>query len=206
MTIQQQVPPGYRLRHDGSMVPESTIRPIDMARDELVNEIVEQSKLLSTLISQFKATTFADIQAFVEMSAEQYGAKIGGNKGNVSLLSFDGRYKIQRAIAESISFSEQLQAAKALIDECIHTWSEGANANIRVLVNDAFQVDKEGNISIGRVLGLRRLNITDTKWQLAMQAISDAIQVVGSKSYIRVYERVGDSDRWQPVVLDVAGA
>ncbi len=198
------IPEGYRQRADGSLVPESTIKPIDMARDQLVNEIVEKAKLVSNQIAEFKVGTFADIQAFVEMSAEQYGAKLGGVKGNVTLMSFDGRYKVQRSIAESISFSEQLQAAKALIDECIHTWSEGANDNIRVLVNDAFQVDKEGNINIGRVLGLRRLNITDDKWKQAMQAISDAVQVVGSKSYVRVYERVGDSERWQPIALDVA--
>lgn len=200
----QTIPAGYRLRHDGTLVPESTIKPIDIARDELVLEIVARAKPLSTKIGEFKIRTFADIQAFVEMSAEQYGAKIGGNKGNVTLMSFDGRYKIQRAIAENITFGEQLQAAKALIDECIHAWSEGVNDNIRVLVNDAFQVDKEGNISIGRVFGLRRLEITDARWNKAMQAISDAVQVVSSKSYIRIYERVGDSDKWQPVALDVA--
>lgn len=198
------IPEGYRKRADGSLVPESTVKPIDMARDQLVNEIVEKAKLVSNQIAQFKIGTFADIQAFVEMSAEQYGAKLGGIKGNVTLMSFDGRYKVQRSIAENISFSEQLQAAKALIDECIHAWSEGANDNIRVLVNDAFQVDKEGNINIGRVLGLRRLNIIDEKWKQAMQAISDAVQVVGSKSYVRVYERVGDSEKWQPIALDVA--
>lgn len=198
------IPAGYRLRHDGTLVPESSIKPIDIARDELVHEIVARAQPLSGEIAEFKLRTFADIQAFVEMSAEQYGAKIGGNKGNVTLLSFDGRYKIQRAVSETITFGEQLQAAKALIDECIHAWSEGVNVNIRVLVNDAFQVDKEGNISIGRVFGLRRLEIKDAKWLSAMQAISDAVQVVSSKSYIRIYQRVGDSDKWEPVPLDVA--
>lgn len=201
-----QIPPGFRLKHDGSYVPETTIKPIDLARDQIVNEIVGKAKALSADISTFKAASFEDIQAFIEMSAEQYGAVVGGKKGNVTLMSFDGRYKIQRAIAENITFDERLQASKQLIDECIHTWSEGANDNIRALVNDAFQVDKEGNISIGRVLGLRRLNITDEKWQKAMQAISDAIQVVGSKTYVRVYERVGDSDKWSAIALDVAGA
>jgi hypothetical protein len=202
--MQPTIPEGYRKRVDGSLVPESTIKPIDLARDQIVNEIVEKAKLVSNQIAEFKAGTFADIQAFIEMSSEQYGAKVGGVKGNVTLMSFDGRYKVQRSIAESISFSEQLQAAKVLIDECIHAWSEGANDNIRVLVNDAFQVDKEGNINIGRVLGLRRLNITDEKWKQAMQAIGDAVQVVGSKSYVRVYERVGDADKWNPIALDVA--
>lgn len=203
-TETQTIPAGYRLRHDGALVPEANIKAIDIARDELVKEIVASAKPLSADIAKFKLETFADIHAFVEMSAEQYGAKVGGNKGNVTLMSFDGRYKIQRAVSETITFGEQLQAAKALIDECIHAWSDGVNPNIRVLVNDAFQVDKEGNISIGRVFGLRRLEIRDEKWANAMQAISDAVQVISSKSYIRIYERVGDSDKWEPIPLDVA--
>jgi len=200
----QAVPENLRLKHDGSYVPIGKIKPIDIARDDLVKEIVERAKPLSGDIAAFKLRTFADIQAFIEMSAEQYGARIGGSKGNVTLMSFDGRYKIQRAISEQITFGEQLQAAKALIDECIHTWSEGANDNIRVLVNGAFQVDKEGNISISRVFGLRALDIKDTKWLNAMQAISDAVQVVSSKAYIRIFERVGESDQWLPIPLDVA--
>ena len=53
-------------------------------------------------------------------------------------------------------------------------------------------------------LALRRLDIRDEKWQKAMQAISESLQVVGSKEYIRFYERVGDSDQYQPISLDLA--
>ena len=139
------------------------------------------------------------------MSAAEYGVKIGGSKGNVTLLSFDGRYKIQRAIAESLSFDERLQAAKELIDQCITDWSQGSSPEIRALVNDAFQVDQAGKINTGRVLGLRRLDIKDERWLKAMTAISEAVQVVGSKAYVRVYERVGDTGQYQPIPLDVAG-
>ncbi|MBJ2645055.1 DUF3164 family protein, partial [Salmonella enterica subsp. enterica serovar Typhimurium] len=71
---------------------------------------------------------------------------------------------------------------------------------------EAFDTDKEGNINTGRVLALRRLEIDDDRWQQAMQAIGEAVQVVGSRSYIRVYERVGDSDEYRPIALDIAGA
>jgi hypothetical protein len=56
------------------------------------------------------------------------------------------------------------------------------------------------------VLGLKRLNIRDEKWQRAMQAIADSVQVSGSKPYIRIYERIGDTDQFKPISLDVAGA
>lgn len=202
----QTTPDGFMKNQAGHLVPVSTIRPIDIERDKLVAEIVTQARTLNSHIANFKVRTFGDIAAFVELSAEQYGAKVGGQKGNVTLMSFDGRFKVLRAIAEHIGFDERLQAAKALIDECITDWSQGSRPEIQVLVNDAFQVDQAGNINTGRVLGLRRLQITDERWQRAMQAISEAIQVTGSKSYIRVYERVGETDEFKPIPLDVAAA
>ena len=129
---------------------------------------------------------------------------IGGKKGNVTLLSFDGRYKIVHAVQDSIKFDERLQAARALIDECAAEWTQDARSEVRVLVNEAFRTDKVGEISTGRVLALRRLEISDSRWQRAMQAISDAVQVVGSKSYVRIYERIGDSDQYASIPLDIA--
>ena len=73
-----------------------------------------------------------------------------------------------------------------------------------MLVQSAFDTDKEGKINTGRVLGLRRLDIRDEKWQMAMKAISESLQVVGSKEYIRFYERIGSSDQYQPISLDIA--
>ncbi|STY90300.1 DUF3164 family protein [Moraxella bovis] len=54
-----------------------------------------------------------------------------------------------------------------------------------------------------RVLSLRSLDINDEKWLQAMDAISDAIQVVSSKEYIRVYERDNDG-KYQQITLDFA--
>lgn len=202
--VTQTVPAGYKLDAQGRLVPESMIRPIDLARDTLVQEIVTTANELATKIAEVKARFFRDIAAFVQLSVEQYDVKVGGEKGNVTLVSFDGRYKVIRAIQETLVFDERLQAAKALIDSCLQRWSEGAQPEIKVLINDAFQVDKAGNINTGRVLGLRRLAIHDDEWQRAMTAIGEALQVAGSKSYVRIYERVGDSDKYRPISLDMA--
>ncbi|MBX3660700.1 MAG: DUF3164 family protein, partial [Ramlibacter sp.] len=153
----------------------------------------------------FKLAAMQAVADFVERSLAEYEVKTGGAKGNVTLLSFDGRHKITRQVAENLVFDERLQAAKALIDECIHTWSKGSNDNIKVLVNQAFQVDKAGKINTGRVLALRSLKITDEKWLQAMQAISDSTRVASTKAYVRFYERDDASGDYVPIVLDVAG-
>lgn len=203
MTPKVSIPPGYRADANGRLVPEAMIKPIDRTRDELVMELVRQALAMHAALVEFKGRVFNDINAFVDLSAEQYGVKFGGKKGNLTLYTFDGRYKVQVAIAEHMVFDERLQAAKHLIDECIIDWSQNSRDEIKVLVQSAFDTDKEGKINTGRVLGLRRLDIKDEKWQKAMQAISESLQVVGSKEYVRFYERVGE-DRYQPISLDVA--
>ncbi|KGQ39912.1 sulfate transporter [Gallibacterium genomosp. 1] len=189
----------------GNLTPEELVKEIDKERDALVQEWVEKAKALNTEISRFKGGIFGDIQAFVELSAEKYGAKLGGNKGNVTLYSYDGKYKIQRAINDHLQFDERIQAAKALIDECLNEWSAGSRPELKALIERAFNVDKEGNLNTSRILGLRRVDIQDPRWLNAMQAISESVQVVNSKAYVRVYERIGDSDQYQPISLDVAG-
>jgi len=205
MTAQQQIPAGYRLDGQGRLVPESLIKPIDIERDRLVRHLVDRANELNGELRDFKEVAFGDIKAFIEMSFEEYGARVGGKKGNVSLLSFDGRYKIQLAVQESIVLDERLQAARSLIDECLRDWTEGARPEVVTLVNDAFRTDTKGEIRTARVLALRRLEIVDERWQRAMKAIGEACQVVGSKEYIRVYERVGDSDQYKQISLDIAG-
>ena len=190
----------------GNLTPAELVKEIDKARDALVHEWVERGRDLSKAISHFKEGIFGDVQAFIELSAEKYGAKVGGNKGNVTLFSYDGKYKIQRAINESLQFDERIQAAKVLIDECLNEWSEGSRPELKALIERAFNVDKEGNLNTSRILGLRRVEFQDSRWQNAMQAISESVQVVSSKAYVRLYERVGETDQYVPIALDVAGA
>jgi hypothetical protein len=55
------------------------------------------------------------------------------------------------------------------------------------------------------VLALRRYEIEDERWQRAMKAIGEAVQIIGSKTYIRVFER-NAAGEYVPIALDVATA
>ena len=196
-------PDGYMENAQGHLVPLAQVKEIDLARHELVMEKVARALKLQKELGEFKAEVMDDIEAFIALSAEKYGASVGGKKGKVTLASFDGRFQIKRQISEFLTFDERLQAAKALIDECLKTWTQGSPSELRALVNDAFQVDKEGRINTGRILGLRRLDIGDDRWARAMQAISDSVQVRDVKAYFRIYER-DEHGHMRAIPLDVA--
>lgn len=200
------VPPGYWADANGNLIPVGKIKDIDKDRHKVVTGLCLAAKEESARLFGFKASAMQEISDFIDRSLAAYDVKHGGKKGNVTLPSFDGRFKIVRQMADTITFDERLQAAKALIDTCIHGWSKGSNDNIKVLVNDAFQVDAAGKISTGRVLGLRRLKITDEKWLAAMQAISDSMRVSSTKPYVRFYEMNETTGEYMAINLDVAAA
>ena len=199
-----KIPDGFREDAKGRLVPIETIKEVDLARDELVTTLVKAAEQHSTSLAAFKTEAMGTISAFITESMARYKAKFGGVKGNVTLISFDGRYKVQVQIQDRIAFDERLQAAKALIDKCLNKLCEGANPELKAFVDDVFEVDKEGKVSPTRILSLRRRNIDDKNWKRAMDAISESFSVTGSKAYLRFYKRVGQSDQYPPIPLDVA--
>lgn len=199
------VPAGYWQDADGRLIPEDMVRPLDRVRDQVVSDLVAGAIKAAAELAAFKARAFDEIAAFVERSAREYKVKLGGHKGNVSLTSYNGKYKIVRQVSETLQFDERLQVAKELIDQCIQRWGGESRPEMLILVQDAFQVDKQGKVSTSRVLGLRKHNIDDAKWKKAMAAITDSVHASSSKSYIRFYERGANGD-YRPISLDVATA
>lgn len=202
--ITATIPAGYQQDAKGNLVPESKIKTIDKVQNELVYRLCAMAKDQSAVLASFKRICGDELAAFVSLSGAEYGVQVGSDKGNVTLFSFDGKYKLVRQVSDSITFGPQLLAAKQLIDSCVHRWAAGANDNIRALVNHAFQTDKTGQINTGRVLALRQLDIADDEWLMAMKAIADSIQTLSSKPYVRFYERNDQTGEYLPIVLSVA--
>lgn len=197
-------PEGYWKDAKGKLTHESLIRPIDVERDKLVKELFNRSLAVSACLAEFKKRAFGDIQAFVALSLEQYKVDIGGKKGNVTLYSYDGQYKVIRAIQDSVKFDERILAARELIYQCVTEWTEGARPEAKAIIDHAFKTDNEGNLSVSRILSLRKLDIKDPRWVQSMDAISESLQVVSSKAYVRVYERIGETDMYRQIPLDLA--
>lgn len=190
------IPEGYMENAQGHLVPIAQVKPIDKSRDEFVKEKVAK-------IREMQQELMADTAAFVQLSAERYGAKIGGEKGNVTLETYDRKLRLVRQVSETLAFDEGLMAAKALIDECLSDWCEQAPGELRAVVEQAFRVNKEGRINTNAVLALRKLDISDERWMNAMQAIGDSLTVADTKPYIRVYER-DEFGKYHAIPLDMA--
>ena len=201
-----EIPAGYQADAQGRLVPENLIKPQERLEDQTVRKIIEHALELNAQIDRFLGHAFADVATFMDVLNDEYGVSKGGKKGNVTLSSFDGCLKVTVQVQDSLSFGPELQTAKTLFDECIAEWSEGADDKIKALVDHAFQVDKTGQINREALFSLRRLYIDDTGWLRAVQALNDSIRILGSKEYIRFYQRAKPTDKWSAITIDLASA
>lgn len=204
MTAHIEIPAGFVKNAAGHLVPEHQVRDQDKLRDNVARDLAAQAVAISESMAAFKAKALADIEDLISISLERYGVKLGGKKGNVSITTYDGEFKIERALANRLSFTEEILAAKELIYACIRKWSAGADRHLMALVDRAF-TGRNGEIRTNDVLDLMRLEIDDEDWKTAMDALRDSIQVNGKAVYIRVYRRIGD-DRYEQINLNLAGA
>ena len=198
------VPRGYWRDARGNLVHESNVRPVDRDMDEVARRIHGFGLPLSEQMWRFRAYTMSDIAAFADRVVERYGARRGGRKGNLQLMTFDGRLKVNLAQAERIAIGPEIVAAQALVEECIERWASGSRRELRALVDQAFAVGEDGTVSVAALLRLRRVEIDDDGWRRAQDAIADALRPAGKAEYIRLYRRETPVEPWQPVSLHLA--
>ncbi|MDF1778763.1 MAG: DUF3164 family protein [Rhizobiaceae bacterium] len=196
----------YMADAKGHLVPLENVKPADKLEDEVVRKISLFAQDLSAQIARFRGHTMTDLGEFDALLDQEYGAKKGGRKGNRTYQTFDGLMKVQVQVADYVDFGPQLQVAKTLIDECLNEWAADSGPEIRAVVTRAFNTDKQGQINRSEIFMLLRLEISDERWQRAMDAIREAMRVTGSKEYVRFYERARVTDGWKSVTIDLAKA
>lgn len=195
-------PDGYMMNGLGHLVPEANVSAVDKLRSDVVRRVVERAEKLRLEVQEFNAWAAGELEAFLEVAAEQHGVQLGGDKGNITLTSYDGALRVVRARADEITFNEAVRVTREMIFKCIEKWTKGANSNLAQLVAKAFETDKHGHLSAARILSLRSIKIDgDEDWDTAMRALDDAIQVIGSKEYLRFYRR-DPKGKYRQIALD----
>ncbi len=199
---------GLWLNKRGETVHPDLIRPDEKLKDELVEKLITTASELSELLNKFKKDAFGEADDYFELLLQNYNldAKKNSKKGNITLENYSGTLKVQISNADSISFDEKLQIAKLKIDECLHELTEGSSPEIKTLITRAFEVDKKGEVNAKNILALKAYEISHPKWKEALVIIDESIEIVGSKAYIRFYQRESVDKPYKHITLDIAGA
>lgn len=194
------IPDGYLQDAQGRLVPVANVRPHELQRDQLVRDLVGRVQGAQAALAVLKRDLLSDIAAHIQLVAEEYGAKVSGKAGNLTLVSYDGTLKIERDIAERLQIGEQIAAAEALIRQIV---DEIADPTARAIVDRTFRRNrKTGELSPARLIDLVSVEIDDERWRRAVQAIRDSLQTAGSVTYFRAYRRDAPDQPWQQIPLD----
>ncbi len=185
-------PDGSKLakNSEGAYVPVANIKEIDLLRDELVTELATCAEIMANKLVRFKVGAMQQAEDFREVSAQDHRIVLGGKKGGYSLTSYDGGFKIIIDNATLLSINEKVSIAREAIFSCLRRWSDGANSHLVAFVNQKFETNREGHLSVARLLELRSMKIEgDPEWDAAMEALSQGLYASGSKTYLRFYKR-----------------
>ena len=193
----------------GELMPPARVKGELRLQDDTVRLMFGRADELAGQISAFKSWAFAQVDTYMQLLAERYGKKPRGEKGNFTLFTFDGLLRVTVQTADRLAFGPEIQIARDIIvDDLVPEWSVGSNANLVALVQNAFRVDREGQLNRYSILGLRQIQCEDPRWIQAMDAIEDSERVIASARYIRFHRRAdGRQDgQWEPVSLNLATA
>jgi len=182
------------------------VRADDKMKHELVYDILSTVHEKREMLRDFKKETLKDIDTYMEILRDEYhlDPMKHNKKGNITLESFDGLRKVQISVATHIGFDEKLTFAKEKFDLYFKEITKEASGDLKTLIMKVFEVDKKGNVNAKQILSLKSYDIEHPLWLEAMAIIDDAIEVVGSKSYIRFYERKSVEDKWENLSLNIA--
>lgn len=190
----------------GRLTALESISPLKKLRDEMVRKEFGYALALSAQVVRFKAHLMANLDAFDDLILQEFGVTIGGKKGNRTYTSFDGLLRIEVRMQDRVAYGPEMQAAKALFDECLNEWAKDARPEMRSIVTNAFETDKEGQINRANIHTLLRTESDDLRWTRGQEAIQAAIYVIAAKEYVRFSTRESQKGEWGAVPINLAKA
>lgn len=196
--VKEQV---YWLDSSGKEIPLEAIDDEIKAEDELVEQLIGKAKDLQGIIKERKAEMSNLINTHLAAKAAKFKKEW---KGNAVFRDFSKEKAIYKKIGRFISFDNNLQLAKQLIDECFVAWGGNSNSNLVAVVNKAFDVNNAGKVDVKEILCLRKIKISGEKadtWKQAMDLIADSITVQSTKDYFYFQEK-DEKGVMRTIVLD----
>lgn len=217
MTAESELPPGaemvrgrlHYIDQRGRLVDKDEVKGQHLLRDELVRRLFAAAEVLHQSMVDFRTMAFAEVQDFQDLVDQEYGASArpGGEKGNVTLKTYDGLMQVIVQVADLIRFeTTALQSCKRLVDEYIADASADSDADLRTILIDAFRTNKAGQINRAGLLRMLGMQFKDPRLIEAMRALKDSIEVDRTKTYMRFQSRDDRDANWRNLSLDLATA
>lgn len=189
----------------GQPIPAKYVDKVAKKRDAVVAKIVKKALAEEARLMSLKKDFMAEIDGYLDWLVEVNGTEALNDGGNYKLSGFSQDMRVTLKVQKFLDLDERIHIVKQKLDDCLTRWSQGGNNNLKAVVFEAFKVDQQGRFDTMRVLSLRRLKIDDKVWREAMELLTDAISVSGTKAYIVIEERKDRRSEWRTVRMNFNG-
>jgi hypothetical protein len=186
--------------HRGNEVPRQYVDRFDVKKEAVIGKLTTDAMALNRRLAQFKEKAFGEADELYAEMLKNADLARSDRKGNYTLYNFDKSVKLTVDVSDRIEFDENINFAQQKINDFLVEKTNGADAELAVLVNNAFSTTK-GRLDTKRIFQLFQLKITHPLWQQAMDLIRKSIQTNSSVRYLTFYTR-GAGDKYDIINLN----
>lgn len=187
---------------NGDLVPVKYVSAFDKLRDRNVNKIIGNGRKLRTALEKFMIDSIALMN---EVAAQK---ESHGDKGNLSVSSFDGLLRVSIRQRYNIFFDARVREARdkmfAYVDSVLsRVKAEDAQA-LRVILQEAFRVGANNMLSTSKVMALIRMDIKNADWKASQDVLKAALTPQKGKQYLQLETRPDTNHDFVSIRLDVS--
>lgn len=172
-------------------------------RDDCVTEIVQKALAINEILKAFKTESFNGIETVYKM-LQEHSQRHANGKGNVTLDTSDGKFRIVFKRSDNTRFDERASQAEAhILDFIANRWGNKDDADSKFIKRMLER--KNGKLDKNRVLDMISMkdNYQDEHWQKGIELLQESIVPDSTKFYAEYYYR-SDEAEWLPIVLNFA--
>lgn len=192
-------PEGFVYNAEGNLIAKSNISAVELRKDAFATSMVEQVKEQQKRLIQFKENLVTAFESFRIELLDQYDAKLHkrGSGDNVTVFSFDGRYKMTFTSPKVKTLGPEFEASRELAREWFHQNKDNAPHDLLLPAQEFYT----GEMSLDKALKFIGWKVQNPILVKAQTAAKDSMIVIGKKSYFNFYER-DENNEYQPVHLN----
>jgi hypothetical protein len=190
----------------GQEVPVRYVSAYDRTRDTVVRRIHARWVKARAYLEKVMADSLADLEKVAD-ARDDAGIEMS-KKGNLQVSSFDGLITVGLVVRYEIHLDDRVRQARDLMLEYARSLTDNLRGDdaqaLLELIDEAFQANRSGSLSVSRVLSLMRRDIKAPQWQTAKKLLADSMETRRGKSYLRVEARLDRQHGPVPIRLDIA--
>lgn len=197
-----EAPQGFVYNAEGNLIAKSNIPASELRKDAFVTSIVERVKEQQKALADFKQSIISAFEGFRVEMLQQYDTKLHAARGtgdNVTVFSFDGKYKMTYKTQKLKSLGPEHDAARELAREYFESQKDKLDHDVLIAVQDFFVKDA----SMSNTISFISKDFQDETLKKAQHAARESLLIIGSKSYFNFYER-DEQGEYQVIHLNFA--